>query len=404
MPMTDPATSPAPAVMTSEAMLEKLVAFDSVSAKSNLELIHWIRDYLAGFGISSTLIHDATGNKANLHAVLGPRDKPGIVLSGHTDVVPVEGQDWTTDPFILRPHNGLLYGRGTCDMKGFIAVVLAKIPEIVHARLQSPVHLAFSYDEELGCLGAHSLADHIAKAPVKPALCVVGEPTMMKPITGHKGICDIRCSVHGKEAHSSMTPVAVNAVEAAADLVGYIAKMARRMATEGPFNRQFDPPFTTLQTGMIKGGTAVNIVPNTCEFGFEIRNIPEVDPQELIEEIRQYAFKQIEPRMKDIDPTTGFSFRESARVSAFDMPRGDPAVDLVLALSGANSADKVSFATEAGIFKQKGIPTVVCGPGSIAQAHKPDEFVAVEQLRKCEVFLDRLLDEAESGLKSLHVP
>jgi acetylornithine deacetylase len=215
----------------------------------------------------------------------------------------------------------------------------------------------------------------------------------MKPITGHKGICDFDCSVHGKEAHSSLAPYAVNAIENAAELVTYIKSVARRMATEGPFNKQFDPPFTTVHTGLMKGGTALNIVPNLCEFSFEIRNIPEVDPQALVEEIRQHAFRVIEPRMKDIDPKTGFEFRPSAGVHAFDISNDDPAVEFVLALSGANSTEKVSFATEAGLFQKGGIPTVVCGPGSIAQAHKPNEFVAADQLTKCELFMDRLLEK-----------
>lgn len=379
-------------VLSSQAMLAKLVSFDTTSSKSNLDLIHWVQGYLEEYGVRSTLVHDATKGKANLHAVVGPEDRQGVVLSGHTDVVPVEGQAWDSDPFTLREQDGLLYARGTCDMKGFIAVALAKLPEMVKRPLNAPVHFALSYDEELGCLGAHSLADHVAKAAVRPRLCIVGEPTMMKPITGHKGICDFRCTVHGKESHSSLAPYAVNAIEAAAELVTHIRAIAKRMATEGPFNKQFDPPFTTLQTGIMKGGTAVNIVPNNCEIAFEIRNIPEVNPDALIEEIRQYAFKNIEPRMKDIDPKSGFEFKAAASVQAFDIANDNPAVDLVLSLSGANSTEKVSFATEAGIFQHKGIPTVVCGPGSIAQAHKPNEFIAREQLLKCENFLDRLLE------------
>lgn len=379
-------------VFSSQEMLTRLVGFDTVSAKSNLDLIHWVRDYLDGYGIASTLVHDAAKNKANLHAVIGPADVAGVVLSGHTDVVPTEGQAWDSDPFTLREHNGHLYGRGTCDMKGFIAIVLAKVPQMIRADLKQPVHLALSYDEELGCIGAHSLADHIAHAPVKPKMCVVGEPTMMKPITGHKGICDVRCTVRGRESHSSLAPYAVNAVEAAAELVTHIKKIARRMESEGPYNRHFDPPFTTLQTGLFHGGTAMNIVPNNCEIGFEIRNIPEVDPEAVIEEIRQHAFKVIEPRMKDTDPVTGFEFRLSAKAPSFDIANDHDVVETVMALSGANSVEKVSFATEAGIFAAKGIPTVVCGPGSITQAHKPNEFIAQEQILKCENFLDRLIE------------
>lgn len=384
-------------VMTSQQMLAKLVGFDTTSAKSNLALIYWVQDYLDGYGIASTLIHDATANKANLHAVIGPADKAGVVLSGHTDVVPVEGQAWDSDPFELRTHDGLHYARGTCDMKGFIAIALAKVPQMVKAGLAAPVHFALSYDEEVGCLGAHSLADQLVNLPVAPKLCIVGEPTLMKPITGHKGICDFDCTVHGKEAHSSLAPYAVNAVEAGAELVAYVKSVARRMATEGPFNNAFDPPFTTLHTGVMKGGTALNIVPNRCEFSFEIRNIPEVDPEALAEEIRQYAFKTIEPWMKDIDPKTGFEFKSAAKVQAFDIANDHPMVDLVRSLSGANDVEKVSFATEAGVFQHRGIPTVVCGPGSIAQAHKPNEFIAEEQVLKCEHFLDRLLDTLKTA-------
>lgn len=386
-----------PATFTTKEMLAKLVGFDTISANSNLNLIHWVQEYLDGYGIKSTLFHDATKGKANLHAVVGPADKPGIILSGHTDVVPIEGQAWDSDPFKLREHDGLLYGRGTCDMKGFIAVALAKLPQMMKKQLDTPLHFALSYDEELGCIGVQSLVDHLAGLPVKPKLCIVGEPTSMKAIIGHKGICDVECTVHGKEAHSSLAPYAVNAVESAAELVTYIRSVGKRMASEGPFNKQYDPPFTTLQVGLMKGGTAINIVPNNCEFTFEIRNIPEVNPEVLIEEIRQHAFKMIEPRMKDIDPKTGFSFKTTAGVPAFDLPSNDPAVAFVLSLSGSNSMEKVSFATEAGHFQSAAIPTVVCGPGSIAQAHKPNEFVAIEQLTKCENFMDRLLEKVQKA-------
>lgn len=382
--------------ISSEDMLARLVAFDTVSVRTNLEMIYWMQNYLNDFGIASKLIYDETKSKANLHAVIGPADKAGIVLSGHTDVVPVDGQAWDSDPFLLRAHDDHLYARGTCDMKGFIAVVLAKMPQILERKLTAPVHFAFSYDEELGCLGAHSLADHIAQAEVKPKLCIVGEPTLMKPITGHKGICDFSCTVHGREAHSSLAPYNVNAIEAAAELVSYIGKVARRMATEGPFNKNYDPPFTTLSTGLMQGGTAINIVPNRCDLSFEIRNVPEVDADELAEEIRQYAFRNIEPRMKDMDPTCGFEFKTAARAPSFSIAESDPVVNLVMSLSGANATEKVSFATEAGIFQSKGIPTVVCGPGSIAQAHKPNEFVAREQILKCEHFIDRLLTHASA--------
>lgn len=383
-------------IFSSEEMLSKLVSFDTTSARSNLDLIHWVQNYLQGYGVSSTLIKNQGGTKANLHAVVGREDIPGIVLSGHTDVVPVEGQAWNSDPFTLLEKDGLFHGRGTCDMKAFIAVVLAKLPQMLERGMETPLHFAFSYDEEVGCLGAYSLVDHLKTMPVKPKLCIVGEPTGMKPIIGHKGICDYDCIVRGKEAHSSLAPYAVNAVENAAELVAHIKSIARRMASDGPFNRQFDPPFTTVHVGVMKGGTALNIVPNRCEFSLEIRNIPEVNPEDLMEEIRRHAFQVLEPRMKDIDVETGFEFKPAAGVPAFDMDKEDEAVHIVLSLSGANTTEKVSFATEAGIFQQGGIPTVVCGPGSITEAHKPNEFVAQEQIVKCENFINRLIAQART--------
>lgn len=380
--------------LSSAAMLEKLVGFDTTSSGSNLGLIHFVRDYLDGFGVASELIYDAGKGKANLYATIGPKDRAGVMLSGHTDVVPVTDQAWDSDPFALREHDGLFYGRGTSDMKGFIAVALAKVPEMTAAALDQPVHFALSYDEEVGCLGAHGIAEHIRNAPfARPRLCVVGEPTGMKAITGHKGICDYDCHVHGLECHSSLAPYGVNAVEYAAELVAFIKSLARRTAREGPFNRHFDPPHTTIHTGMMSGGTAVNIVPHKCNFTFEIRTIPGHDPDTIVAEISEFAWKKLEPMMKEIEPKTGIRLVKSVQVPAFDIANDDPAVASVMSWSGANAAEKVSFGTEAGIFQQAGVPTVVCGPGHIAQAHKPNEFIAAEQLTKCELFLDRMISQ-----------
>lgn len=379
---------------SSESILGRLVAFPSLSRDSNLPLVDWVESYLGEHGVAATRIYDASGAKASLHAVIGPRDAAGgVVLSGHTDVVPVDGQAWDTDPFSLHVTDDDVFGRGACDMKGFLACVLARVPQFCAAPLKSPVHLALSYDEEVGCLGAPDLAAAIAREAAVPELCIVGEPTMMKPITGHKGIYDLRCSVRGMEAHSSQAPYAVNAVEAAAELVTYVRGMAKRLSSDGPFNRRFDPPFTTTQTGIFSGGTAVNIVPNACEVAFDLRPLPGVDAEALLEDIRQYAFRVIEPRMKDIDPRAGFTFRVNAAVAAFNIADDHPAVAAVQALSGANDTAKLSFGTEAGIFARAGIPTVVCGPGSILQAHKPNEFLARSQLRACEGFLDRLTEK-----------
>lgn len=380
---------------TSAEMLAKLVGFNTVSSNSNMELIEFVQEYLAEYGAESILLKDETGKKANLFGTIGPKDVEhgGFVLSGHTDVVPTEGQNWSTDPFVLTEKDGRLYGRGSSDMKGFIAVALAKLPEFAGRELKEPIHFAFSYDEEVGCIGARAIADHIKDAPFNPRICIVGEPTSMKPITGHKGVIDLSCVVTGHECHSSLAPYGANAVEASCELITYAKSVARRQASEGPFNNNFDPPFTTVHSGVIHGGTALNIVPNRCEFEIEIRDVPEADPAALAEEIRQYAWKKIEPALKDIDPKCGFNFTTYAEVPSFDIPNDHEAVELVQALSGANSAAKVSFATEAGLFQNAGIPTVVCGPGNIEQAHKPDEFVEIDQLRKCEVFMDRMLEK-----------
>ncbi len=380
------------------AILARLVGFNTISQDSNLPLIDWIATYLHSHGIDSHRFYDATGTKAALHAVIGPPDAAGgVVLSGHTDVVPVDGQNWDSDPFVLHADEHDVYGRGSCDMKGFLATVLSRVPHLAQARLQAPIHLAFSYDEEVGCLGVEEMAADIARRAAPPALCIVGEPTLMKPVTGHKGIWSLECLVTGLEAHSSQVPYAVNAVEAAAELVAYVRSVARRLSSDGPFNGQFDPPFTTMQTGRFHGGSAVNIVPNRCEVSFDLRPLPSVDAAAVIEDIRQYAFRVIEPRMKDIDPATGFEFRIMSQVAAFDIVDDHPAVSLVQALSGSNDTAKVSFATEAGIFNTLGIPTVVCGPGSIDQAHKPNEFIARGQLRQCEVFLDKLAQKLTQG-------
>lgn len=379
-----------PKRLTSHEMLARLVAFDTVSYKSNLALIDFVRDYLDSYGIASHLIFDASGAKANLYATLGPQDIPGVVLSGHTDVVPVEDQDWTSDPFTLVEKNGRLFGRGTCDMKGFIATALALVPEFVEKDLKRPLHFSFSYDEEIGCLGAHGIVSHIQALPVKPFLCLVGEPTGMKPITGHKGIWDYRGTVHGVECHSSLAPYGVNAVENAAEVIAFLKGMARRFAKEGPFDRSFDPPFTTVQTGTVKGGTAHNIVPNKCEFEFEFRYIPGHLPEEILSEVREFIWKKLEPEMKAVNPRARFDLEEIVKVPAFDIDEEHEVVTLVKNLSQSNSATRVSFATEAGVFQEGGVPAVVCGPGLIDQAHKPDEYVGVDQIMRCESFLRRL--------------
>ncbi len=371
-------------------MIDRLIAFDTTSRNSNLELIHYVRDYLADLGVTASLVHDAEGRKANLYATLGPGDRPGIALSGHTDVVPIDNQDWTRDPWQVSEGDGRLFGRGTCDMKSFIAVALAHAPRFLEAGLQTPVHLCFSYDEEVGCKGVPSLLDFLASQPVKPAMCVVGEPTDMKVVTGHKGKRSVCCHVRGKEAHSSLAPYGVNAVNAAARVVGHLADMAARKAEEGPFDPDFDVAYTTVHTGTIEGGTQLNIVPGHCRFEFEFRYLPQDDPDALLGEVKRFAEEAVAPAMREIDPATGFTWEELSSFPGLDLAPGAEVVELAKALSGGNDTGKVAFGTEAGLFDQRGIPTVVCGPGSIDQAHKPDEFVTLEQVALCERFMDRL--------------
>jgi acetylornithine deacetylase len=373
-------------------MIRRLVGFDTTSRGSNLALIDFVRDYLDGFGIASELVFDETGNKANLFATLGPDDRSGIMLSGHTDVVPVDGQDWHSDPFAAAEKDGRLFDRGTADMKSFIAVALALLPEIASRRLATPLHFAFSYDEEVGCLGVRRLIARIAPRPNRPRLCIVGEPTMMRPATGHKGKRSFRCHVRGLECHSALAHLGVNAVEVAAELIAHLRAMARRKRDEGPFDPAFSPPYTTVHTGLVRGGTALNIVPKDCAFEFEFRLLPREDADALESELRALAEERLLPEMRAVTAATDIRFEPLSGFPGLDTPAGAEVTQLAAALSGANGVEKVSFGTEGGLFHEAGIPTIVCGPGSIAEAHKPDEFVALEQVAACEVFFRRLFD------------
>jgi len=382
---------------TSIEMIAKLVGFDTTSRDSNLALIDWVEAYLADLGITSERSWDADRRKANLFATIGPEDKPGIVLSGHTDVVPVDGQDWTSDPFKLVQKDGKLIGRGASDMKGFLGVVLAKTPDFVKRQPKTPLHLAFTYDEEVGCLGVRTLLTELARRPVRPRACVVGEPTLMKPVIGHKGKQSVRCHVHGLECHSALAHQGVNAVEAAAELVAYLKGMARRFRDQGPFDPDYSPPYTTVHTGKIQGGTALNIVPKDCTFDFEFRYLPSEDPAVLFGEVQRFAAETLLPEMRAISAAAGFAFEELSGMAGLDMSSEDEVTRLVMQLSGANGTGKVSFGTEGGLYQDFGIPTIVCGPGSIEQAHKPDEWIEIEQLVAAERFMDRLLDHVSHG-------
>ena len=374
-------------------LIRDLIAFDTTSRESNLAFIEYVEAYLGKLGVECMRVYDDEKRKANLYATLGPQDQSGILLSGHTDVVPVDGQDWTSDPFSVRETNGKLFGRGTADMKAFIAIALAYAPEMLERGLKTPIHLAFSYDEEVGHLGAKRLVEIIREMPVRPAMCIVGEPTGMDVIVAHKGKRKMRVHVRGLEAHSSLAPKAVNAIEYAAELIAYIKGVARRIEKEGPFDEKFDLTHSTIQVGLIKGGVQLNIVPNSCTFDLELRHLPDDDPVPRLNGIKAYAKETLEPIMQAIDPETGFTFKDIGTNYSLHIDPGEDIVALVKRLTGRNDHGKVAFGTEAGLFMERaGIPTVVCGPGHIAQAHKPDEFIALEQIAKGEDFMSQLTD------------
>ena len=373
-------------------LLRTLVGFDTTSYKSNLELIEFIQSYLTNYGIQSTLVHDESGKKANLYATIGRTDIGGIMLSGHTDVVPVAGQDWNTDPFCLIESDDKLYGRGSADMKGFIALVLSRVPDMLSANLSKPIHLAFSYDEEVGCIGVQRLLDLLEHQPIKPSCCIVGEPTSMEVVIGHKGKCARRVQVRGHACHSGQSPFGVNAIDYASELIVYIRQLAREKEKNGPFDKDYEVPYTTLHTGVVQGGTALNIVPNFCQFDFEIRHLYEEDPQHLLDKIEAYARDHLETEMRSTAADTGFDFKTLATYPGLLTDPGIEFVSYVKQLLDNDAHSKVTFGTEGGLFQKRlGIPTLVCGPGNIDQAHKANEFISLEQLQIGGKFLDCLI-------------
>ena len=374
-------------------LIEKLISFDTTSRESNLEIIAFITDYLNDLGVDSQLVNNEDGTKANLYATVGDAKASGIMLSGHTDVVPIDGQDWDTDPFSVTHKNNRLYGRGTSDMKSFVAITLAQLPKFQARGLKTPIHLAFSYDEEVGCIGVRRLIEVMKGMPVKPAMCIVGEPTSMQVITGHKGKRSYRVHVRGLEAHSSLAPDGVNAIEYASRLIAFLSDLAGRIADEGPHDELYDVPHTTVHTGTIQGGTQLNIVPKDCVFECEFRYVDLQDPQALEDKIRAFAREELEPSMHAISSNTGITIDLVNDMPGLEMNADAEVVTFVKALAGRNDHAKVAFGTEAGLFHQRAnIPTVVCGPGSIDQAHKPNEFIEIDQIDACEAFLGRLMD------------
>ncbi|WP_186207190.1 acetylornithine deacetylase [Burkholderia gladioli] len=371
-----------------------LVAMDTTSRVPNLGLIETVRDALAERGIASTLTHDKREGWANLFATIPAHDGTtdgGVVLSGHTDVVPVDGQDWDSDPFKPAIRDGRLYGRGTCDMKGFIGAALALVPEMQAARLAKPIHLALSYDEEIGCAGASLLIADLKQRGLNPSGCIVGEPTSMRPIIAHKGINTYRCCVRGHAAHSSLTPKGLNAIEYAARLICHIRDIADEFRAKGPFDELYDVPFTTAQTSQIQGGNAINTVPAECRFSFEFRNLPTLDPDAIFAKIDAYARDTLLPKMRREHPDAAIEISKIASAPGLDADEQAAITQLVRALSADQSQRKVAYGTEAGLFANAGIPSVVCGPGNIEQAHKPNEYVELAQLDGCERFLRKFI-------------
>lgn len=388
-----PASADAVRAYSSEAiaLLRDLVSFDTVSRHSNLALIQYIEQYLQGFAVASVRILSKDGSKANLLARIGPEAEGGIILSGHTDVVPIDGQKWDTPPFTLTESMGRLYGRGTADMKSFIACTLAMVPAFAQARLAKPIYLAFSYDEEIGCLGAPDLVAHIARHAKRPALAIVGEPTSMQVVTAHKGVYSYETVVSGVEAHSSQPHLGVNAVHIGAKLVAHLSDLADEQAQSGMQNPAFTPPYSTVHVGVLEGGTARNIIPRTCRLVWEIRPLPGDDVSGIIAKFEDYAQalkRDAQAKHPDADiVTTPMSCMHGMQFSGTEAAQG-----LVMACAQANETHAVAFGTEAGVFQDGGVPVVVCGPGSIDQAHKPNEYIEVMQLEKCVGFLLRLVE------------
>jgi acetylornithine deacetylase len=383
-----------PTAPHSLAWVDRLVQFDTVSRNPNLDLIETVRDALRKLGVEATLTHGDGGTWANLFATIPAHNgetNGGVILSGHTDVVPVDGQKWDSDPFKPEVRDGKLYGRGTCDMKGFIGAALTAVPDMQRTKLARPIHLALSFGEEVGCVGAPLMIEDLIRRGIKPEGCIVGEPTSMRPIIAHKGINVYQCCVRGQAAHSSLTPKGLNAIEYAARLISHIRDMADQFREQGPFDEFYDVPFTTAQTSTIEGGNAVNTVPAECRFAFEFRNLPTLDPDPIFARIEQYARETLLPKMKREHEAAAIEFTKVAAAPGLDAAEQAAITQLVRALTANRDKHKVAYGTEAGLFSRAGIPSVVCGPGDIQQAHKANEFVALDQLVQCERFLGKFI-------------
>lgn len=371
-------------------LAQTLVRMNTVSHHSNLELIHFIREHLAKLGVKSRLTYNDDKTKANLFATLGEGKPAGVILSGHTDTVPWDGQDWTMDPLSALVKDGNLYGRGSADMKAFIGIAVSHAEQFLNSDAPFAIHLAFSYEEEIGCFGVKELIADLRDANIKPLACIVGEPTSMVPAIAHKGVHRWRCCVRGKAAHSSLTPMAVNAIEAAAQVVSQIRSIGEALRAHEPRQMGFDVPYSTSAVCRFDGGIADNVVPEDCRFHYEFRDLPGADVAAWQQQVVDCA-RSLEPAMQAVEPSSGFSFEQLALMPAFQARPDEPAVRLAARLANTENTTLVAFGTEAGLFQRAGMSTVVCGPGSINQAHQADEYVSLEQLAQAQAFLARLI-------------
>ena len=377
--------------------LARLVAFDTTSSKSNLSMIEDVAGHLDDTGAFVRLIHNDDDTKANLFATFGPECAGGIVLSGHSDVVPVIGQPWDTDPFSLSEHDGRFYGRGATDMKGFIACALALAPEFISSGIKVPIHIALSFDEEVGCLGVRSLIEAIGRELPLPRLAIVGEPTEMRVANAHKGISQQTTVVTGRDGHSSRPGSGINAVAYGAKIIEFLDSLATEYSQAVNNSIRFDPPGTTFNIGLITGGTAVNIIARECTFRWEFRPTPDVDPNEVLERLNEFVESEILPRMRAVDADANVLTTVDIAAPTLEVEAGSPAEEFALGLTGSNAPVAMSYVCEAGLFNNAGIPSIVCGPGSITEAHQPNEFIACEQLDGCTDFLNRLLTSVANG-------
>ena len=375
-------------------LLNSLIGFNTVSSFSNMALIKFVQEYLKSCGIFCDIALNQDGDKADLVATIGPMVEGGIILSGHTDVVPVEGQNWDTDPFKMVEKDRRLFGRGACDMKGFIAVTLALVPHFKSLNLKKPIHLAFSYDEELGCLGAPSLIARICKKIPTPLAAIIGEPTSMKLVNAHKGTAAYETIIKGLPSHSSQVHLGVNAISYATACIRHLEKIGEQLKIEGSIDERFNPDHSTISVNTIVGGTATNIVPEDCKFTWDCRSILGDDGIMALNKFETYCEEILEPEMQRITCEAGIRTLIKSSVPPLVASHDNPAEDLVLYLTGQNQAEVVSFTAEAGLFQEAGIPSVICGPGSIDQAHRPNEFVDLTQIEECFNFLTKLGDWA----------